>query len=55
MALVGKSLQEPPPERLCFQNLRDFLDRQRHQGLALRMQELVKHALEVAEVEGPEV
>ena len=35
-------MQEPPPERLCFQNLRDFL-------------ELVKHALEVAEVEGPEV
>lgn len=35
-------LEEPPPERLCFQNLRDFL-------------ELVKEALEEAEIEEPEV
>lgn len=35
-------LEVPPPERLCFQNLRDFL-------------ELVKHALEEAEMEEPDV
>lgn len=35
-------LEAPPPERLCFQNLRDFL-------------ELVRHALEEAELEAPDV
>eukprot|EP00913_Durusdinium_trenchii_P017549 g16490.t1 len=44
-------LEEPPPERLCFQNLRDFLET----AVVLKLDSHDEEALEEAEIEEPEV